>query len=147
MILGGFIAAIIAALVILVNFFGSLNMFSDMASMGILPWIDRFFANINSKKIVFMLAVVVFVVGVVYYLIGRNRAKKKGEKVPFVPAALTKYFRDTRGEFKKVVWPTFPAVVRNTGVTLVVCALLGAAVCLVDFGLSALIDLLLKIGG
>lgn len=147
MILGGFVAAIIAALVILVNFFGSLNMFSDMASMGILPWIDRFFANINSKKIVFMLAVVVFVVGVVYYLIGRNRAKKQGEKVPFVPAALTKYFRDTRGEFKKVVWPTLPAVVRNTGVTLVVCALLGAAVCLVDFGLSALIDLLLKIGG
>ena len=147
MILGGFVAAVIAALVILVNFLSSLHMFSDMAAMGVLPWIDRFFANLNAKKIVFMIAVVVFVVGVVYYLIGRNRAKKQGEKVPFVPSALTKYFRDTRGEFKKVVWPTLPAVVRNTGVTLAVCALLGAVVCLVDFGLVALIELLLKIGG
>ncbi len=147
MILGGFIAAIIAALVILVTFLDSLHMFSDMAALGFLPWIDRFFANINAKKVVFLIAVVVLVAGVVYYLIGRSRAKKQGEKVPFVPASLTKYFRDTRGEFKKVVWPTLPAVVRNTGVTLAVCAILGAVICLFDFGLTALIELLLKIGG
>ena len=54
--------------------------------------------------------------------------------------------RDTRGEFKKIVWPTFPAVVRNTGITLAVCAMLGLVICLFDAGLSALVDLLLKLG-
>lgn len=147
MILGGFIAAVVAALVILITFLDSLNMFSDMAAMGFVAWIDRFFTHINAKKIFFLIAVVVFVAGVVYYLIGRSRAKKNGEDTGFVPAKLRKYFRDTRGEFKKVVWPTFPAVVRNTGVTLAVCAILGLVICLFDFGLGALIDLLLKIGG
>ncbi len=70
-------------------------------------------------------------------------AKKKG---PGLGKKFVKFFRDTKGEFKKIVWPTFPTVVRNTGVTLAMCAVLGVIICVVDFGLSALVKLMLSLG-
>ena len=144
--LGGFIAAVVAVIVALVAFLSNLNIFSDMASMGFGPWINNFFAHITAQKVVFFIAVAVFIIGVVLYLKGRKAAKKAGEDTPFIPQKITKFVRDTRGEFKKIVWPTFPAVVRNTGITLAVCAMLGLVICLFDAGLSALVDLLLKLG-
>ena len=56
-----------------------------------------------------------------------------------------KFFRDTKGEFKKITWPTFGAVARNTGVTLAMCAFIGVIVCLFDFVLSSLINLMLSL--
>ena len=70
-------------------------------------------------------------------------AKKKG---PGLGKRMAKYFRDTKGEFKKIVWPTFPTVMRNTGVVLALCVVLGVIICLVDFGLGALVDLMLSLG-
>ena len=70
-------------------------------------------------------------------------AKKKG---PGLGTRVAKYFRDTKGEFKKIVWPTFPTVLRNTGVVLALCVVLGVIICLVDFGLGALVDLMLSLG-
>ena len=70
-------------------------------------------------------------------------AKKKG---PGLGTRMAKYFRDTKGEFKKIVWPTFPTVLRNTGVVLALCVVLGVIICLVDVGLGALVDLMLSLG-
>ena len=70
-------------------------------------------------------------------------AKKKG---PGLGTRIAKFFRDTRGEFKKIVWPTFPTVVRNTGVTMAMCVILGAFICLFDWGLGALINLMVSQG-
>ncbi len=71
-------------------------------------------------------------------------SKSASKKGPGLGKRVGKFFRDTKGEFKKVIWPTFPAVVRNTGVTLAVCILLGLIICAVDIGLSALIDLMVS---
>ena len=46
-------------------------------------------------------------------------------------------------EFKKVSWPTFPEVVKNTGVVLVVVIVFTIIVTLIDLGLSGLLGLLL----
>lgn len=73
-------------------------------------------------------------------------AKSEKNKKPGMFRRIGKYLRDTKGEFKKIIWPTFSSVVRNTLVTLAVCAVLGVLVCAVDFGLSALIDLVLSLG-
>lgn len=70
-------------------------------------------------------------------------AKKKG---PGLGKKIAKFFRDTKGEFKKIVWPTFPTVVRNTGVTLAMCVVLGVIICLIDLGLGALVNLILSLG-
>ncbi|MGN0171896.1 MAG: preprotein translocase subunit SecE [Acutalibacteraceae bacterium] len=72
--------------------------------------------------------------------------KPAKKKKPGLFARIGRYFRDTKSEFKKIVWPTFPSVVRNTAVTLALCLILGALICLVDVGLSALIDLAVSLG-
>ena len=69
-------------------------------------------------------------------------AKKKG---PGLGTRIGKYFRDLKGEFKKVIWPTFPSVARNTGVTLAMCAVVAVIICVIDFGLSALVKLVLSL--
>ena len=69
-------------------------------------------------------------------------AKKKGRGLG---KRIAKYFRDLRGEFKKIIWPTFPTVLRNTGVTLAMCAFVGVLVCLFDLGLSSLVRLMLSL--
>ena len=147
MFAGGFIAAIAALIAILICVLSNLNMFSDLTAMGLGKWLDRFFAFITPQKVVFFIAVAVLVIGIYCYFAGKAKAKKAGEKVGFVPTNIAKFTRDAKGEFKKISWPTFSAVVRNTGITLAVCALLGVAIILIDAGLGALIELLTKIGG
>ncbi len=70
-------------------------------------------------------------------------AKKKGRGLG---KRIAKYFRDLKGEFKKIIWPTFPTVVRNTGVTLAMCAIMGLIICVIDFGLSKLVELFVSLG-
>lgn len=48
---------------------------------------------------------------------------------------VSKFFRDTKGEIKKMVWPTPKSVFKNTGVVLVTIAVVGLFV----FGLDALL--------
>lgn len=72
-------------------------------------------------------------------------AKSEKSKKPGIFRRIGKYFRDTKSEFNKIIWPTFPSVVRNTLVTLAVCAVLGVLICAVDLGLGTLIDLAMKL--
>ncbi len=67
-------------------------------------------------------------------------SKSEKSKKPGIFHRIGKYFRDTKGEFKKITWPTFPSVVRNTLVTLAVCAVLGILICAVDTALGALVS-------
>ena len=141
MLIGGFIAVVAALVVMLICFFSNLDMFSRFG-LGFGKWLDLFFANITPQKVCFFIAVAVFVIGLYCYFAGKAKAKKAGDdSTKLVPAPIAKYFRDTKGEFKKITWPTFKSVVRNTGVTLVVCIVLGLVICLFDFGLGALINL------
>ena len=68
----------------------------------------------------------------------------QNEKVEKAPK--TSWFDGVKAEFKKIIWPTFPTVVRNTGVTLAMCAVMGLIIVVIDFGLSNLIKLLVSLG-
>ncbi len=70
-----------------------------------------------------------------------GKPEKTKSKKPSLWKRFVKYMRDTKSEFKKIVWPSLPSVVRNTLVTLAVCLVLGLLISLVDAGLSALIGL------
>lgn len=59
--------------------------------------------------------------------------KKPNAFVSFFKRAL-KYFRDCKGEVKKIVWPTPKAVFKSTGVVIAVVTV----VCLFVFGLDTL---------
>jgi len=72
---------------------------------------------------------------------GSSKAAKKEGKGFF--AGIGKFFKEYRGELKKISWPTFSEVVKNTLITLVVVVIVGIIVWLVDWGVSSLRDTLI----
>ena len=60
-----------------------------------------------------------------------------------------KFFRDTKSEMKKVVWPNKKQIINNTLVVLVVVLLSAVVIFILDavfgFGLSTVLDLLAKV--
>ena len=69
-------------------------------------------------------------------------AKKKGNGLKNVGAKIKKFFKDFRGEWKKVTWPSGQTVLKNSLVVIVIVAIMGVALLAVDTGLSSIIDLL-----
>lgn len=77
----------------------------------------------------------------------KKSAKNDGKPNVFVRAAkaVAKFFKDLKGENKKIVWPSAKTVLKNTGIVLAVVLIVGAAIWLVDFGLSEGMNALLGI--
>ena len=146
MLTWGFLLLVGGAIACLIFFFSQMSdIFAYLSADGFGGYVSKFFdpKNLSSAKIVFMIALVLAILGLVLYIIGR--VKNKGEKNPIIPAKVKKYLRDTRGEFKKIVWPGFPTVLRNTGVVLAMCAVVGVVIVGVDALCAWLIDLLMKL--
>ena len=135
LLVGGFIAC-------LIFFFSQMSdIFGYLKADGLGGYIAKFFdpANISTAKIVFMIILVLTVLGLGMYIAGL--IKNKGQKNSIIPEKVKKYLRDTRGEFKKIVWPNLSTVTRNTGVVLAMCVITG----LVIFGVDSLCIWLIKV--
>jgi preprotein translocase subunit SecE len=52
-------------------------------------------------------------------------------------AAIPRFWKDFRGEIKKIVWPDSKTVLKNTGVVLVVVAIMTIVIYAIDLGLSS----------
>jgi preprotein translocase subunit SecE len=74
------------------------------------------------------------------------KAKKPKSDKPniFVRAwkTIVRFFKDLRGETKKIVWPDGKTVLKSTGVVLAVVVVFTVVIWLIDLGLSKSIDLL-----
>ncbi len=57
------------------------------------------------------------------------------------PGKVSKWFKDLKSEFKKVVWPAKKTVVNNTAVVVAVVAMSAAIVGLLDAGFLKLMEL------
>lgn len=53
------------------------------------------------------------------------------------------FFKDYKSEIKKIVWPGFKDVAKNTGIVLAMCLIVGAFIWLLDLGLGKLTELIL----
>lgn len=71
--------------------------------------------------------------------------EKKGNIFVRVWKAIKKFFKDIKGECKKVVWPNAKTVIKSTGVVLACVAVLGVIIWLVDTGLSEIVKLLINL--
>ena len=135
LLVGGFIGCLI--------FFLSnvADIFRYLKADGFMGYVERFFANSNTNKVLFLIVLALTLLGLVLYIVGliRNRG---AEKNPIIPAKVKKYLRDTRGEFKKIVWPTFSTVLKNTGVVLAMCAVTALVIIAVDSLCGWLVNLL-----
>ena len=69
-----------------------------------------------------------------------SKKPKKNKKNIF--KAIARFFKDLKGEVKKITWPAAKDVLKGTLVTVVCIAIIGFAVFLVDFGLTNGIDAL-----
>ena len=67
-----------------------------------------------------------------------------GDKLT-IPKRVVRFLRDYKSEGKKIVWPTFKDVVKNTIVVLIMCLVVGALIWIVDFGLGQLLNLILGV--
>ena len=53
------------------------------------------------------------------------------------------FFRDYKSEVKKIVWPNWKDVIKNTVIVLIMCLIIGVFIWLLDFGLGKLLELIL----
>ncbi len=67
-------------------------------------------------------------------------AKKKENPFKKMGSAIKKFFKDFKGEWKKVTWPSGKTVLNNSIVVIVIVAIVGIALLAVDTGLSSIID-------
>jgi preprotein translocase subunit SecE len=65
----------------------------------------------------------------------------KNEKVK-KPNAMKKWWRETIGELRKVVWPTRKEALRLTWIVIIVIVVMGALLGALDFGFTKLIGLI-----
>lgn len=59
-----------------------------------------------------------------------------------ISVGLAKFFKDFKGELKKIVWPDKKTVIKSTGVVLSVVVVIGIIIFLIDTGLTEVIKLL-----
>ena len=69
---------------------------------------------------------------------------KKAEKKAGFLKKITRYFRDLKSEYKKIVWPTKNQIVNNTLVVLAVVIVVGILVAGLDALLSLVVRLVLQ---
>ena len=50
--------------------------------------------------------------------------------------AIAKFFKDLRGETKKIVWPGRQMVIKSTGIVLAAILIIGAGIWIIDFAVS-----------
>ena len=62
-----------------------------------------------------------------------------------IPKKVVRFIRDYKSETKKIVWPGFRDVIKNTVIVLIMCAFVGVFIWLVDYGLGSLLQALLKL--
>lgn len=67
---------------------------------------------------------------------------KDAVKKPNIFVRAGKKIKETFSELKKVTWPTFPKILKGTGVVIVVIVIFTVAVSAVDAGLGQLLKLL-----
>ena len=76
----------------------------------------------------------------------------KSKKVEKKPNGFVRFFQNIGSklkgmwsELKKVTWPSFGKVVKNTGIVLVVVLIFGVVITGIDVGLKALLDLMKQV--
>ena len=62
--------------------------------------------------------------------------KKVGNFFVKIGKAIAKFFKDLKGETKKIVWPGRHMVLKSTGIVLAAILVIGAGIWILDFAVS-----------
>ena len=78
----------------------------------------------------------------IFFAEKEKTAKKPKKDRKNIFKVIARFFKDLKGEVKKITWPAGKEVVKGTLITLACIAVIGVAVFLVDLGLTSGIDAL-----
>jgi preprotein translocase subunit SecE len=99
----------------------------------------------ESSMLLCALAIVLFTVAAAAYLFIDDYIEvmqSKGAKRTILKRVIG-FFKDYKSEVKKIVWPGIKDVVKNTGIVLVMCLIIGLFIFAIDKGLGELLKLIL----
>ncbi len=65
-----------------------------------------------------------------------NPVKAVGNFFVKIGKAIAKFFKDLKGETKKIVWPGRQMVIKSTGIVLAAILVIGAGIWIIDFAVS-----------
>lgn len=65
-----------------------------------------------------------------------SKAGKKPNPFKRIGKAIAKFFKDLRGETKKIVWPGRKMIIKSTGVVLAVILVIGAGIWIIDYAVA-----------
>ena len=75
-------------------------------------------------------------------------ASNKGDvKKPNIFVRMGRKIKEVFSELKRVTWPSFPKVLKSTGVVLAVAVVFLVVVTAINYGLDALLTLVTGLGG
>lgn len=91
-----------------------------------------------------IIALLVLTVVSVVYLFTADYVEvmASGKRLPLAKR-IVKFLRDYKGEVSKIVWPRPKAVIKNTVIVFIMCAIIGAFIWLLEWGLGSLVNLIL----
>ena len=69
-----------------------------------------------------------------------NPVKKVGNFFVKIGKAIAKFFKDLKGETKKIVWPGRHMVLKSTGIVLAAILVIGAGIWILDFAVSGAVS-------
>ena len=101
--------------------------------------------SIKYSAVVFGITALLFaatILGIAHLLVS-DKIAVAGTKKLTIPRRIIAFFRDYKSETKKIAWPNFKFVVKNTFIVLVICAIIGAFIWVLDWGLANVLKLLL----
>lgn len=58
-----------------------------------------------------------------------------------IASGIKRFFKDLKGEMKKIVWPSKKTVLNNTGIVIIVLAAFSVGIGVIDFIFNALVSL------
>lgn len=134
-----FVSALIASIVMLVIALSPVAKFADTR-----PLILDKVADLTYAPIAVIIAVVIFALFAISFIgwIVNDYIEvlaSKGQKLT-IWQKVKKFCREMVAEIRKIVWPSSKTVVRNSVIVLIMCAILGAFIWLIDFLLGLLVN-------
>ncbi len=109
------------------------------------PLADVTAVNYSVSVIIITAALFACVAFGVAHLLIADKLETAGTKKLSLPKRIVAFFRDYKSEVKKIVWPSFKTVLKNTLIVLIICAILGVFIWLLDLGLLELVGLILGV--
>jgi|GEM_PF-356420 len=74
----------------------------------------------------------------------KDIVKSSSDKPGFMQR-VKKFFKEYRGELKKISWPTMAEVIKNTMITLAAVLMIGVVIWVFDFAITSLRDAVIAI--